>query len=103
VTCFAVRLMPQLLNYQRIFGELPFRITLVLAALAHTSPGTTRACEYLARTDLWGQDLNSVQGLDEQLDTALKVLAQNGVRQAMQLTTDCAKQSAKKRMLLVHN
>lgn len=84
---FAARLLPQLLNYQRSTGTLPARIVLVLAALAHASQGAPSAAHYLARAELWGQDLNAVDGLTEHLETTMQILAQHGVRHAMQVMT----------------
>lgn len=87
---FAARLLPQLLSFRRITGTLPSRIVLVLAALAQASPGTPSAAHYLARADVWGQDLNAIDGLTEQLEAAMQTLAQHGVRQAMQVASQHA-------------
>ena len=84
---FAARLLPQLLSFQRNTGLLPSRIVLVLAALAQTARGAPRAAHYLARVDLWGQDLNDIDGFTEQLQAATQTLAQHGVRHAMQVAS----------------
>lgn len=85
---FAARLLPQLLSFQRSTGTLPSRVVLVLAALAQASPGTPSAAHYLARLDLWGRDLNAIDGLSEQLVAALQTLNQFGVRHAMQVASE---------------
>ena len=87
---FAARLLPQLLSFQRSTGAFPSRIVLVLAALAQASHGAPSAGEYLARADLWGQDLNAVDGLTEQLEATMQSLAQHGVRRAMQVASQHA-------------
>jgi tagaturonate reductase len=84
---FAARLLPQLLNYQRTTGTLPARIVLVLAALAQSTHSAPSAGEYLARVDLWGQDLNAIEGLSEQLEASMQTLAHHGVRHAMQVAS----------------
>ena len=84
---FAARLLPQLISFQRSTGMLPPRLVLVLAALAQASQRAPSAAHYLARVDLWGQDLNAVDGLSSQLETAMQSLAQHGVRHAMQVVS----------------
>ena len=84
---FAARLLPQLLSFQRSTGSIPARIVLVLVALAQASPGTPSAAHYLARADVWGQDLNLIDGMTKQLEVAMQALAHHGVRHAMQVAS----------------
>jgi tagaturonate reductase len=87
---FVARLLPQLLSFQRSTGRIPSRIALALAALAQASPGAPSATDYLARADVWGQDLNAIAGLQEHLEASLQTLAQHGVRHAMQVASQHA-------------
>ena len=87
---FATRLLPQLLSFQRNTGRLPCRIVLVLAALAHAAHGAPSAAHYLARVDVWGQNLNAIDELSEQLEAAMQTLAQHGVRHAMHVASQQA-------------
>lgn len=84
---FAARLLPQLLAFQKNTGGLPARIVLVWAALARASTAAPEVTDYLARVDLWGHDLNAIDGLGVQLALAMQGLAHYGVRHAMQVAS----------------
>lgn len=103
---FAARVMPQLLGYQARTGCLPRRLVLALAAtielylrpsielgddqahldwFAHARSMTLdeAARGWLARTALWGRDLNEVPGLSEALAHDLHAIHRQGIRQLL--------------------
>ncbi len=112
---FAARVMPQLLTYQAKRGALPKRLVLALAAtmllyrggviklmddipnLAWFASAWQKvaegswsmddiAREWLGNTALWGADLNGVPALAESLASALMVIEQCGMREALNLS-----------------
>ena len=106
---FAARVMPQLLRFETQTGALPQRLVLALAATlmvylretiplgddathlewfaqartAYTQGQLTwdqLAEQWLARSALWGRDLNKVPGLTEALACALRGINEQGIR-----------------------
>ena len=103
---FAARVMPQLLSYQAQTGRLPRRLVLALAATielylrpsielgddpahldwfaqARSMTPDEAARGWLARTALWGRDLNEVPGLGEALAHDLHAIHRQGIRRLL--------------------
>ncbi len=98
---FASRLMPHLLAFHQERGHFPARLLLVLAA--HV-PGldqgvATVAQSYLARTELWGRDLNALAGFTTALSLAIERLAKRPLEIALRETPHVPAKS----LHLVHN
>jgi len=110
---FAARVMPQILTYQRQNGRLPARLVFALAATMHLyrggvieladdavhlswfeaawkqhdlgqKPWPQFAAEWLARTELWVDDLSKVPGFTDALADALRQIDEHGARAALQ-------------------
>lgn len=110
---FAARVLPQLRTYQRTRGQLPAHLVLALAATLRLYRGdlitladdpalvdwlrrSWRAVDdgqlglaglvqaLLARTAIWGEDLNAVPGLAEAVEQALQGIQQRGVRAVLE-------------------
>ncbi len=110
VSKWKVRVLPSLLDYQKMIGSLPKVLTFSLAALIafyrnRDGIGQSRVNEYpvqdnpeivmffaenwqnpekiLSRTDFWGMDLNTVPGLTCQVKKNLDSILKNGIRLAV--------------------
>lgn len=106
ISKFKTRLLPVLLRYQQERGRLPERMTLAFAALLLSYRGDrvprqdsaevlavfdqawsqpdSFVSTILSDTSLWGQDLNLVPGLAEEISAQLKQLEQHDSRAALQ-------------------
>ncbi len=110
VSKWKVRVLPSLLDYQKMNGSLPKILTFSLAALIafyrnKDGIGLSRVNSYpvqddpeivsffaehwqdialiLGRMDYWGMDLNTVPGLAEQVGKYLNAIMENGIRLAV--------------------
>ncbi len=106
---YASRLLPTLLDYHKHYGKLPQRMALALAALIRMYKGDTEGLKddqknlqffkeawsthekdpsalvetILARTQIWGQDLNKIPELTQTVSTYLVTIEAEGVEAAI--------------------